>query len=947
MNRRIELFNWLLFIFVAILSILFFFLYKIELDTKNYSKYLTGFSNLFIVNSQLNSFLEKRGSFTNFDTIQKKLSTFDNDISFLINSDIKKDFSSDLDGRLKALLKKYKDKKKLIERFKSQQVSTRNCVQYVYGVNKYFIDNNDISHDLEILINKVFFLTIQYLNDFPVDKKEILQFLAEIKKENKEYKLIRLDFLNIYVRLILDNIDYMNKIEQESKNIDLYNEIKDIHDELVFLYEEKLFYKFFIFISFFISILLIVLLIYKEHIKIQKIKSELSAFRYAVEHGNNSVIITDKDKNILYVNELFEKLTGYKKEDVLGQNPKILNSGENSEDLYTELHKKLDNGEKWEGDFINRKKDGSLYYEKASIVPIYLNKKLINYLAIKFDITKYIIQNEEIRLASIAFENIQEGILICDSNRNIIAVNSAFQNIMGYDSSEIVGKKPNMFKSGLQEKSFYTFMHESLEQTGSWKGKIFDKRKDGRIIPFLLNITAIKNDRGVVSKYVAVHTNLEEIISSQEKADFLAYHDSLTNLPNREKLQRDLPSLLSLANRTNLNIFILFLDLDRFKVINDTLGHGVGDKLLIIVANRIKDIVRDTDIVARMGGDEFIVVLESCKDKKSVGLVCNKILEVLKEPIEIENFSLITSASIGISMFPDDGFDMTTLIKNADTAMYHAKQLGKNNYQYYDKELSLKIHEQLQMEQAIKDSILEKEFYLKYQPQYDLKNQEILSLEALLRWEHPVFGNIRADKFIPIAEEMGEIIKLDRFVLESVCRDLKILKEKNFKLKYIAINVSTIEFKGKDFLTNICKVLDKYGVRPDEIELEITERHIMDFTTENMQIISELKKLGFRFSIDDFGTGYSSLAYLTKLPIDSLKIDKSFIDGLQKDNNHGQQIVKAIIALSKSLNYDIVAEGVEREEDVLFLEKLDCNIIQGYFFYKPLIFDDLIPLLKA
>ncbi len=946
MNKRIELFTWLLFVFIGILSILFFFLYKIELDTKNYSKYLTSFSELSILNSQLNSFLKKRGDFTNFDIIVKRLNTLNENINFLINSDIKKDFSDDLDSKLKILLRKYKEKEKLIERFKSRQVSNLNSVQYIYELNKYFIEKDNIPYDLEILIHSVFFSTIQYLNDFPISKKEILRSLAEIKKENKVYKLKKLDFLNVHVKLILENVDYMNKIEQESKKIALYNEIKEIYDELVFLYGNKLFYKFLILVSFFISIIIIIVLIYKEHIKTKDIKNKLSSFRYAVEHGDNSVVITDKDRKILYVNDVFEKLTGYKKEDVLGENPRVLNSGENPESLYSELNRKLDAGEKWDGEFINRKKDGSLYYEKASIVPIYLNNKLVNYLAIKFDITNYVLQNEKIRLASIAFENMQEGILICDDNRNIIAVNSAFQKMMGYDFSELIGKKPNMFKSGMQEKSFYTFMNESLDEIGSWKGKIYDKRKDGKIVPFLLNITAIKNDKGVVSKYVAVHTNLEEIISSQEKADFLAYHDSLTNLPNREKLQRDLPRLLKLANRTSLNIFVLFIDLDRFKVINDTLGHGVGDKLLIIVANRIKDVLRDTDIVSRMGGDEFIVVLESCKDKKSVGLVCQKILDTLKEPIEIENFSLTTSASIGISMFPDDGFDMTTLIKNADTAMYHAKQLGKDNYQYYDKELSLKIHEQLQIEQALKDAVLEKEFYLKYQPQYDLKNQRILSLEALLRWEHPIFGNIRTDKFIPIAEEMGEIIKLDRFVFENVCRDLKLLKEKKFKINYIAINISTVEFKGKDFVNNMCKTLDKYGIRADEIELEITERHILDFSKENMKIISKLKDLGFRFSIDDFGTGYSSLSYLTKLPIDSLKIDKSFIDGLGKNDNNGQ-IVKAIIALSKSLDYNIIAEGVEREEDVLFLEKLDCNIIQGYFFYKPLMFDDLIPLLKA
>ncbi len=416
-----------------------------------------------------------------------------------------------------------------------------------------------------------------------------------------------------------------------------------------------------------------VILIYREHKKSRKIKDELSAFKYAVENSDNSVVLTDANRNILYVNDIFEKNTGFKKDEVSGQKPKMLRSGQTPDETYNDLNTKLASGQKWEGEFINKKKDGTIFYEKASIVPIYVDDVIKNYLAIKLDITKYIKQNEQIKLSSIAFENIQEGIMVCDSKKKIITINKAFEQITGYTKEEIVGKRPNIFSLGFHDRSFYKKVAYTLEENGSWKGQIYDKNKDGEVNAFWLNISVVKNSKGEVNKYVAVYTSLQEIIESKEKADFLAYHDSLTKLPNRIKLEEDLQNALNLANRNDLNIFVLFIDLDRFKIINDTLGHSVGDKLLINIANRIKSVLRDNDVLARMGGDEFIVVLESCKNKKSAGYVCEKILDIVKKPIEIENSTLNTSASIGVAMFPDDGFDITTLIKNADTAMYHAK----------------------------------------------------------------------------------------------------------------------------------------------------------------------------------------------------------------------------------------------------------------------------------
>lgn len=945
MKTKIDLFSILLFVFSTLIVVLFLYLYKIQTNMKNYNSYMTSFDKILITELELNSFMQNKEHFSNFDEVVKKVNIFTENINFLIYSKLKDDFGNDFKLKLMGLQKTFEKKQSLVERYKSRQATNLNSIHYVHELNQHFIKNEIIDESLKSLINSTLFSTMQYFNSFPVEKQKILESLNEIKRLGKSLNLKELNFLEIHVLSILNNIDYMNRVKRKSDALSLHEKIEKVHNELIQSYQKKLFYQLVISLFFFISILVMIFLIYREHKKSKQIKKELSAFKYAVENSDNSVVLTDANKKILYVNEIFEEVTGFKKDEIFGNKPRILSSGETPEETYEELNKKLDAGEKWEGEFINRKRDGTIFYEKASIVPIYVDNELVNYLAIKLDVTKYIEQNEKIKLASIAFDTMQEGILICDANKKIIATNKALEEMTGYSANEIIGKKPTLFSSGFHDKRFYKHMTDCLLIEGFWKGKIYDKRKNGDIVPIWLNIAAIKDKKGNISKYVAVHTSLEEIITSQQKADFLAFHDSLTKLPNRVKLEQDLTHLLSLANRNDLNIFVLFLDLDRFKIINDTLGHGVGDKLLIEVANRLKNILRDTDIVARMGGDEFIVVLESCKDKKSVGYVCKKILDVLKEPIEIENSLLNTSASIGIAMYPDDGFDMTTLIKNADTAMYHAKNLGKNNYQYYDKQLSIQIHEQLQIEQSLKEAVLNNEFYLNYQPQYKLTTKEVISFEALIRWEHSLFGFMRPDKFIPIAEDTGDIVAIGKFVFETVCRDLVRLKKEHLNLKYIAINVSTIQFKDKNFIKDVCEILEKYGVKASEIELEITERYIMEFTEENSDIISKLRELGFRFSIDDFGTGYSSLSYLTKLPIDVLKVDKAFVDGLPNDNNN-VQITKAIVALSKSLGYEIVAEGIEEKQQEEFLKDLACDTGQGYLFSKPLIFEDAMALLK-
>lgn len=938
--------------FIYILSIVFIFLltlfaylFKIENNIKDYSIYKTHFLNLILSEKEFKNFFLQKNKFINFDKIVNETKNFEQTLSILNTSDLHKDFGDDFLKKLQIINSNYEKKLELIEEYKSSQVTILNSMYYILDLNKSLQLDENYDLSLKTKINDIMFIMLYNLIEIDVNIDSILNkidSLKEIKYENNDKRII---YFTLHSKKLIDLIIDSMKLTKSSEEILLEESIVSASLLLDEVYNDYLQKKLIISLLFFISSITIMITLVKISFTTTKLKNELLAYKYAVEHSDNSVVLTDANKKILYVNENFETNTGYLKDDILGKDPKVLSSGLNLRATYDELNEKLLSGKKWEGELINKRKDGSLFYEKVSIVPIFVNEKIENYLAIKLDITKYIKQREELKESSIVFENTEEGILITDANQRIISVNKAFEKISGYTKEELIGEKPSLLKSFKHDRFFYKKMWLSIQEKGYWKGKIYDLIKDGSIIPTWLNITAVKDENGKVIKYISMHTNLQEIIDSQEKADYLAYHDSLTNLPNRIKLEDHLSHVIAVASRDHLTMSILFIDLDRFKIINDTLGHQVGDRLLQNVSKRIRKVLRDTDMVARMGGDEFIVVLETARNKKAAAYVCQKILDTLKEPIKIGEHTLNTSASIGVAMFPDNGKTITTLIKNADTAMYHAKSLGKNNYQYYNEELSINIHDQLKIEQALKQAISGDELYLNYQAQYDLRTKEVISFEALVRWNSKKIGFTPPNIFIPVAEDTGMIVEIGDFIFEKACSDFKKFKQINKKLQYIAINISTIQFRDKHFVSKIKEIIKKIDILPSQIELEITERYIMEFNETNMLILDELRALGFRMSIDDFGTGYSSMNYLTKLPIDIIKVDKSFVDGIPKDNNN-MQISKAIIALSKSLGYRTVAEGIETKEQEEILLSLNCNIGQGYFFSKPLDYDNTIEFLN-
>jgi len=433
-----------------------------------------------------------------------------------------------------------------------------------------------------------------------------------------------------------------------------------------------------------------------------------------------------------------------------------------------------------------------------------------------------------------------------------------------------------------------------------------------------------------------------KVLKKREEVSYLAYHDTLTNLPNRAKFERYIDQLITGKKK---QFAVLFIDLDRFKVINDTLGHDVGDGMLITLAERIGKVLRKDNLLARIGGDEFVSIVEKSKDLKSIDVLVAEIASVIREPIRIREYSLNTTASIGIAKYPDDGDVKSTLLKHADSAMYHAKDTGGDTYAFYNQQLSIDIQRRLELEQELVHALKKKEFTLYYQPQFHLDTGKVTGAEALIRWDSEVLGKVSAEEFISVAEDTGIIVELGYFIFRRACQEYMNWQEKGLDINLIAINISSVQLRQPDAFKHFKNIIEETGISPSNIEIELTERYIMEYATDQLTILDDLRNLGCRISIDDFGTGYSSMSYLKSLAIDTIKIDGSFTSGLPHDQ-HDVEVSKAIIALSQSLGYYVIAEGIETIEQLNLLKELHCDIGQGYYFARPMKSRKFVEFLK-
>ena len=543
---------------------------------------------------------------------------------------------------------------------------------------------------------------------------------------------------------------------------------------------------------------------------------------------------------------------------------------------------------------------------------------------------------EKQRLYAKVFENSGEAILISDSNNRIVAVNQALEMDTGYTKGELIGKDPRILSAGKTPRETFRLMWAALQdkEAGFWQGELWDLRKDGSIYPKWAAITAVHDAKGSLTNYIASYTDISERKTSEARIAHLAHHDALTGLFNRYSLENRLAQSLLAARRENRQMAVIFIDLDRFKIINDTLGHHVGDLLLVEVANRLSACVRESDIVARLGGDEFVVALTSLANDMDAAHVVKKIIAALEIPCEIEGKQLHTTLSVGISFFPDNGEDVDALMKNADTAMYHAKEKGRNNFQFFSPAMTAAATERHEIERDLRIALKNKEFELHYQPQVCANKGLIRGVEALIRWRHPDRGLIPPLKFIPIAEESGVIESIGSWVLEEACRQMAEWRKAGFDLKHVAVNLSAHQLRSPNLVRQVQSAIARFGLAPGQLELEITESVAMEDPERAIGQLRMLRDSGVELAIDDFGTGYSSLAYLKMLPIHTLKLDRAFVRDIETDENDAA-ISSATLALAKNLGLRVVAEGVETEAQRDFLTSHACNLLQGYLFGKP------------
>ncbi len=532
-------------------------------------------------------------------------------------------------------------------------------------------------------------------------------------------------------------------------------------------------------------------------------------------------------------------------------------------------------------------------------------------------------------------EHMLDGVLITDSNSVILSANKAFSSSCGYQPNDLIGKNPSFLKSGKHKPAFFKKMWTALENNGFWQGEIINNKKGGEEYTEWATITSLKNSDGRITNYMAVYTDISNKKKAEETIKFMSTYDLLTGLPNRNLFRDRLKQSLLQMKRQGQMLAVLFLDLDRVKLINDTLGHNVGDLLLKAVGERLVYCLREGDTVARLGGDEFMVLLPGIDHVSDVSKLTEKILEALRPSFRIRGHDLYITASIGISISPFDGVDADTLSKNADTAMYRAKKHGRNNYQVFTPSMTEEVCEQLELGNNLRKALDNKEFVLHYQPQLSIKTGEMIGMEALVRWNHPEMGMIPPKKFIEWAEDSGFIIPLGEWVLREACAQNRAWQHMGLPRLRVAVNLSANQFKDEEFVHIVEKTLEDTSLAPDCLDLELTESVVMDNVGRSLRAPHDLKAMGIKFSIDDFGTGYSSLSYLKHFPVHTLKMDQSFVRDLSFDPNDAA-IATAVIALGHSLNVTVLAEGVETEQQLEVLRQLHCDKMQGYLFSRPL-----------
>lgn len=654
-----------------------------------------------------------------------------------------------------------------------------------------------------------------------------------------------------------------------------------------------------------------------------------------------------QDGKLVYANPELARVLGYQNPDELIGLPVEAVTAPEDLALLRENHRRRLAGELDSVRYTYRgmRRDGSYLWTEA-------HGRLFDYqgrpavIGIALDVSQRVEAEMQSRLAARVFESASEGILITDAESRIVAVNPAFTRITGYSAQQAIGKVSRMLMRQDARAEFNHEMLDHLTRDGHWQGEMRDRRLNGEWYPVWMSISAVRDDSDRISSYVGVFTDYTSRKEAENRLHYLANHDGLTGLLNRSGLMSQLEHEINRAKARRQSLAVLFLDLDRFKAINDTLGHGIGDRLLVAATERLRNQVKETDLVGRLGGDEFTIVLENLDAPEIAADVASRIVNAMSQHFVIDGHELFVTASVGVAVYPSDGMDATSLLKNADVAMYRAKERGKNTYQFFAKEMNAQAFEHLLLENSLRHALERHEFELHYQPQVATATGSVVGVEALIRWRHPELGLVPPAQFISMAEQNGLIVPIGAWVLREACRQGRVWLDAGHALTHVAVNLSARQFADDKLLETIRNALAESRLPASMLELEITESTIMQKPQEAVTVLHQLREMGVALSIDDFGTGYSSLVSLKQYPLDNLKIDRGFVSGIPHDPDD-QAITEAIVAIARKMRLKVVAEGVETIEQFDFLRAAGCDIVQGYLLGRPMPAADLAAMLSA
>ncbi len=662
-------------------------------------------------------------------------------------------------------------------------------------------------------------------------------------------------------------------------------------------------------------------------------------YRELVDEAASIILRWDTEGNVTFFNEFAQQFFGYSEEEILGKNvvgtivPEKEFTGRDLASLMKEIQRAPATFEYNENENVKRNgervwvawKNRPVCDESGSVVEV---------LSVGIDITARKRAEEQMRKHSSALEQTADTVVITDRDGIIEYVNRAFEQTTGYSEAEAIGRKANLTKSGMHEPGFHERLWSTILDGNVFSDVFINRRKDGKLYYEEKTITPLKGDHGVITHFIATGKDITERVQIQERLQYLAHHDVLTGLPNRVLFTERLEHAVALRRDKDKPVAVLFLDLDRFKIINDTLGHVAGDRALRMVAERLQQCVRKGDTVARLGGDEFAILLEDAEAADRVAWIARKVLDVMSRPFSVEQHEYLLTASIGISTLPRDGQDSQTLLKHADIAMYRAKEGGGNTYQFYSHAMGVQELERLTLETSLRRALDRGEFVLHYQPQLDIDTGEIVGAEALLRWEHPELGLVAPEQFIATLEETGLILPVSEWVLRTACEQARVWQREGERPVRITVNLSARQFNTASLIATISGVLSENDLAPELLELEVTESVLMQHSENTIDSFAALDAMGVRLVLDDFGTGYSSLSYLKRFPVDGIKIDRAFTRDITFDAD-GAAIVRAIVAMAETLNLQVVAEGVETEKQLASLRSKGCHVMQGFLFSAP------------